>query len=210
MKRFFLLLLIFICCISFLSASPEFWIGIGLTSGSDYVSEGLRTSLKANSQLMENGLYMDGNLKSLNLMGPFYEVAFFPYGPVKIGLYVSGSTSFTIGIDNGLYRSINWDFRQNARAGIAYNQFFGGDIGFFVDCAFDYAWYNIAGDNQKNSKLPVAYSLYEEMGIYTDTGFIVKNDSNYFKFGFAFRKPLQGKLADGWALDIFLGGGLYF
>ena len=210
MKRFTFFLIIILMVLCGISAKPEMWFSVGFSTDRDSVTSNLKDVLRENQQLVDNDLYKKGDFESLGTIGPYYELLFFPVDSLKIGLYCSGTTSFIQSIDTNGYRSHNFDLKQNARIGIAYNQFISQNVGFFADIAFDYTIYKIAGSNKPNSNDVFISSYCEEKKIYCDFGYLSRIDNSYFKLGLFYEKPIFNANNDGWSLGLCLSVGAYF
>ncbi len=201
-----ILFLIALCAFSLsLSAKPELYTGIGLTSGRNYLSSEAK-------ELIASGYQYDGDNEYFNALGPIAEIAFYPTDRVRLGVVGSASANFFIGkksSNNGFDRKRHGDMRWDLNGGLAYIQML-GSWGLFADCMYSWRNYRVADSNPSNTKESVDFTTFSEQGILADLGIIVKNHHSFFKFGFAFNMPLSYKSNNGWSLDIFASGGLTF
>ncbi len=204
-----IVLLISITAFSFaLSARPEIWSAVGLTSGRNYLSSEAKEEIASGYQYQ----YKEGEKYYLNALGPELEVAFYPYDKVRLGIIGSASANFIInctGRTGDFYRRRHGDMFWNINGGISYIQYM-GSWGFFADCLYSWRNYRVAETNPKNTKDPVDFTVFSEHGVLADLGLVVKSHNSYFKFGFAYNMPLSYKSNNGWSLDIFAKGGVVF
>lgn len=200
------LILFFIALSAFsisLSAKPEIYTGIGLTSGSNILSSEAK-------ELIATGYQYNGDYKYLTALGPIGEVAFYPFDGIRLGLVGSASANFFIGKEKGDFdRRRHGDMRWDLNGGLSYIQML-GSWGLFTDCMYSWRNYRVAEDNASNTKKEISFTTFSEYGILADLGIIVKNHHSFFKFGFAFNMPLSYKSNNGWSLDIFASGGLTY
>ncbi len=199
-----ILFLIALCTFSIsLSAKPEIYTGIGLTSGRNYLSSEAK-------ELIASGYQYDGDYKYFTALGPIAEVAFYPTDKLRLGIVGSASTNFFIGKSDGSFdRRRHGDMRWDLNGGVAFIQLL-GSWGLFTDVMYSWRNYRVADSNPSNTKESVDFTTFSEHGILADLGIIVKNHHSFFKFGFAFNMPLSYKSNNGWSLDIFASGGLTY
>ena len=202
MKKLIAALLVLLSLCS-LYAKPELWSGIGLTSGRNYLSSGAISDIA--------GGYQYDNAKYLNTLGPSFEIAFYPFSEVRLGVIGSASSGFIINMHRAdgstLSRRTNGDLVWNLNGGLSFIQLFGNSWGLFADGLFTWKGYRVATSNDKNSKKDVEFATFEEIGFIADLGIAVKNRHSYFKFGFAYSMPAFSESRNGWSLDVFAGGG---
>ena len=202
MKKLIAVLLVLISITS-LSAKPELWSGIGLTSGRNYLFSDAITGIAGGKDY--------NNAKYLNTLGPSFEIAFYPFSQVRLGVIGSASSSFIINMhreDGSTFsRRTNGDLVWNLNGGLSFIQLFGDTWGFFFDGLFTWKGYRVATTNDKNSKDKVEFVTFDEKGFIADLGIAVKNRHSYFKFGFAYSMPVFSESWNGWSLDVFAGGG---
>ncbi len=202
MKRTICFILI-IASLAALSAKPEIWTGIGLTSGRNYLSDGAVSAIAAAPDYR--------NAKYLNTLGPSFEIGIYPFSEVRLGLIGSVSSSFIIMMHRAdgttFGRRTNGDLVWNLNGGLSFVQLFGDTWGFFADGLFTWKGYLAAKTNEKNSRDKAEFASFDEMGFIADLGIAVKNNHSYFKFGFSYSMPVFSESRNGWSLDVFAGGG---
>lgn len=205
MKRKILCLIVF--CVSFsfsLSATPEIWSGISVSSGRNYFASGLQEAFGGNTEYKGK--------KRINNLGPGLDIAAFPDARIRLGLVGSASFLVTIGIDGNQYTSIHFDHSTDLSIGLAYYQLFSNDTwGFFLDGRYFSRQYAFADSNDKNNKQEVVnYYSPNESGYQASIGFLTKHKNSYFKMGFRYSMPTSYEKNDGWGLEVVTGGGICF
>lgn len=203
-KRITLLIISFILLISSLSATPEIWSGVSVSSGRNYFATGLK------AELSDNPIYSGVNM--INTIGPGLDIVVFPYSGLRIGLAGSADFSLTISRDGSGYFSRHYDHSTDLSIGIAYYQLFSNDTwGFFVDGRYFSRQYTLADSNGKNDKQEtVNYYRPNESGFNASIGFLSRYKSSYFRMGFRSSMPTSFPQKDGWRLEIVTGGGICF
>ncbi|MGN0906112.1 MAG: hypothetical protein ACI4NM_03100 [Bullifex sp.] len=203
-KRITLLIIFSILLISSLTATPEIWSGVSVSSGRNYFATGLK------QELTENPIYSGVNM--INTIGPGLDITVFPYSGVRIGLAGSADFSLTISRDGSGYFSRHYDHSTDLSIGIAYYQLFGNDTwGFFLDGRYFSRQYTLADSNGKNDKQEVVhYYKPNESGFNASIGFLAKYRSSYFRMGFRYSMPTSFAKKDGWGLELVTGGGICF
>ena len=197
-------LLILLCVLLPLSAAPEIWGGVSVSSGRNYFSSELKEALTVNS------MYKD--VKRINTIGPYADLALFPFSQFRVGVVGSAGLDLTVGKDGSGYFSRHFDNSFEYSYGLAYYQLFSNDTwGFFLDGRLYKKYFNYATKNEKNDKKEeYEITRLEENGFNASIGLLAKMKHSYFKMGFKFAMPRCYDKNDGWRLDIFAGGGFCF
>ena len=198
-RRIVITILILVVASLSLSAKPEVWFGANFLADRNLIADSVKPNFKN-----LNG----GSFEHLKALGPGFEVSFFPYDKVKLGLYASSHTLFPIGYLNDAgsvsgYRVRTFEYREDLTAGIAYH-YLVSNWGFFANCSYDYSWYKVAQSNDKNSKAEVEYKRFQEQGITADAGLLAVSGNGYFKFGFSYSYIVSN---GGQRIVLFCGGG---
>ena len=203
MKKIICLLLL-LCALLPLSAAPEIWGGVSVSSGRNYFSSELKDSLTVNP--------MYSGKKMINTIGPYADLALFPFSQFRIGAVGSAGLDFTITTLNNKDFSRHFDNSFEYSYGLAYYQLFSNDTwGFFLDGRLYKKYYNFATNNGRNDKKEeFEITKLEESGFNASIGLLAKMKHSYFKMGFKFAMPRCYEKNDGWRLDIFAGGGFCF
>lgn len=213
-KLVFTLLLILAAAVT-LSASPRFFLGASV----NYDVNMLAPSLQKNFDSLQ-GIYNNGDVSSLQGIGPKIEVAFFPFSSVPIGLGVSSTTLFTLGWNGEGYKnnpsddwttfSRNLDFREDLGVSLCYQQRLGSSWGIFADLGFMYSWFRVATSNNPNSKDEVEYIRFTNYGLSANLGAYLENHGSFFKVGAVLYYDLANASEKAFRYGMTLGGGFSF
>lgn len=197
-------LLILLCVLLPLSAAPEIWGGVSVSSGRNYFSSELKEALTVNP------MYKD--VKRINTLGPYADLALFPFSQFRVGVVGSAGLDLTVGKDGSGYFSRHFDNSFEYSYGLAYYQLFSNDTwGFFLDGRLYKKYFNYATNNGRNDKKEeFEITRLKENGFNASIGLLAKMKHSYFKMGFKFAMPRCYDKNDGWRLDIFAGGGFCF
>lgn len=181
MKKLIAVLLVSLSLFS-LVAGPVIWLGGDFQADWDF------------SRTHED----DSSLRSI---GPGVTVSVFPFFPVKIGGFVSGTILLPIS-----YHSLHGDYRIDLQYGLSYVQLFGNQ-GFSLLVGMSHSFYQEAEDPDRFPEHQT-YRRWNMMGVYADVGYVLQGtEHSYFTFGVGGSYNWKD---NNWKLSPHIGGGYIF
>lgn len=208
-RKIVLVLILSMLAVFSISAKPEIWMG------ADFSYDIYNPSDYTRPFYAGEGTYgAIDTIENIKSIGPSFEVIFFPSDKVRLGVIYSSSTYFAIGYKNNGnavgYKSYNFDYRQDFNLGVAYNQMFSDMLGMYANVKVGTELNKVATTNRNNSRDEVVFNRFADFTYGFDLGLLAKNKGSFFKVGAGFVHSFDAPLAEGYSIQISIGGGLIF
>ena len=189
MRRLKATIVIFFVSLSLYSAPSELYLGGNFFGGMDFLTQstGKRfpTMIKGSST---------SYVSSMTRFGLGVEMTYFPYSPLKLGISAGYHVLMPVGYcltdslsgvagDDVAY--INYSFlgRHDISLALSYFWMIGQEFGMYFDAGGTVSIHTIPDRNDKNSRLDVNYSSFNELGTYADAGLLLFHGNSYYKIG---------------------------
>lgn len=204
-RRTALILILSFIALFTAAAKSEVWVGADFSYDVNYLSAYSRPYYQG-----ENTYGDVSSLSNIKSIGPSLDMIIFPSEKVRVGIIASASSFFTVGYNSTSYKSYNFDNKLDFNLGLAYNQMFSKSLGMYTNIKMNTSLNQIATTNKNNSRDDVTYNRYFDFGAGIDIGLLAKKKNSFFKLGASYVHSFKAPLAEGFSIQMSIGGGFIF